>query len=221
MAPAVLHAPARLALAVIAGIVAVASLVSFAESYRGLYLWARAHDLTGLSAAAWPCQVDAFIAVGELALFVALVYRWPVRARVFAWAVALAGLAVSVAGNVGHAPTQDLASRVTWAVPPIAAAAALAVGLGVLKRVVAQHHTRLTPLRPVLVSDESETGHLDALDRAASDADRIRYACDVVGSDDTAAVFRWLVERDRPVSVENIRTVVRRRAALNGQSPQQ
>ena len=216
----VLHAPARLALVVIAAIVTVTSLVSFAESYRGLYLWAHRHELAGASAAAWPCQIDAFIAVGELALFVAFVYAWPFRARVAAWAVVLGGLVASVACNVGHAPTHDLMSRASWAVPPLAAAAALAVGLGVLKRVVAQHDARLAPIRPVVVGDGSESGHLDVLDRAMSDADRIRYALSVVGTDDTTTVFRWLAEHDRPVSVENIRTVVRRRAALNGNGPQ-
>ena len=50
----------------------------------------------------------------------------------------LLGLAASVAGNVGHVAGHDLASRATAAVPPMAAAAALAVGLGVLKRVVAR-----------------------------------------------------------------------------------
>ena len=63
----------------IATLVAVASLVSFAESYRGLYLWAHRHGLAGLWAAIWPMQVDVFIAVGELALFVALVDRWAPR----------------------------------------------------------------------------------------------------------------------------------------------
>ena len=41
-------------------------------------------------------------------------------------------------GNVGHIAGTDVASRVTAAVPPFAAAAALTVGLGVLKRVVGQ-----------------------------------------------------------------------------------
>ncbi len=50
----------------------------------------------------WPLQVDVFIAVGELALFVALADAWQRRTRIGAWAVTLAGLAVSVAGNVGH-----------------------------------------------------------------------------------------------------------------------
>jgi hypothetical protein len=138
--PGLLRVPRGIALALIAALVAVASLVSFAESYRGLYLWAHRHGLSGLWAAIWPLQVDVFIAVGELALFVALVDRWAPRSRTAAWAVALTGLAVSVAGNVGHVTGHSLAVRATAAVPPVAAASALAVGLGVLKRVVEHHH---------------------------------------------------------------------------------
>lgn len=137
---------ARLAaLAAIAALVAAASLVSFAESYRGLWLWAHEHGLRGPWAVAWPLQVDVFIAVGEAALFVALADRWPARSRAAAWAVTLAGLACSVAGNVGHVAGHDLASRATAAVPPLAAAAALAVGLGVLKRTVAVHAVPAVP----------------------------------------------------------------------------
>ena len=136
----ILRAPRRAALIVIALIVTVASLVSFAESYRGLYLWARGHLLGGVWAAGFPAQIDVFIAIGELALFVALVDRWPVRSRIGAWAVTLAGLAVSVAANVGHVAGASAATRVTDAVPPLAAAASLAIGLGVLKRVVGAHH---------------------------------------------------------------------------------
>ena len=62
--------------------------------------------------------------------------------RTAAWSVTLTGLAVSVAGNVGHVTGHSLAVRATAAVPPLAAAAALAVGLGVLKRVVEGHHER-------------------------------------------------------------------------------
>jgi len=136
----ILRAPRLAALVAIAVLVASASTVSFAESYRGLFLWAAHHGLSGPWAAIWPLQVDVFIAVGELALFVALADRWAPRSRAAAWTVTLAGLAVSVAGNVGHVAGHDLASRATAAVPPLAAAAALAVGLGVLKRVVEHHH---------------------------------------------------------------------------------
>ena len=125
-----------LALVVIAALVAAASLVSFAESYRALYDWATRHGLAGVWADVWPIQVDVFIAVGELALFIALADAWNRRSRIGAWLVTLTGLAVSVAGNVGHTGSHVLSVRATAAVPPLAAAAALAVGLGVLKRVV-------------------------------------------------------------------------------------
>jgi len=134
--PGRLRVSRAVALRAIAALITAASGASFAESYRGLWKWALRHQLSGFWAAAFPAQIDVFIAVGELALFVALTDRWPKRSRIGAWLVTLAGLAVSVAGNVGHVSGHDLASRVTAAVPPVAAAAALAVGLGVLKRVV-------------------------------------------------------------------------------------
>jgi hypothetical protein len=136
-ATGVLRGARWLALAAIAALVAAASLVSFAESYRALYEWAHEHGLSAHWSAVWPLQIDVFIAVGELALFVALVDRWQRRSRVLPWAVAILGLAVSVAGNVGHVGwAASWADKATAAVPPLAAAAALAVGLGVLKRVV-------------------------------------------------------------------------------------
>jgi hypothetical protein len=141
----ILRIPRRAALVAISVLVAAASLVSFAESYRGLYDWAGEHGLTGQWQVIWPLQIDEFIAVGELALFVALADRWERRSRIGAWAVTLAGLAVSVAGNVGHVTGHSVTDRLTAAVPPLAAAAALAVGLGVLKRVVEHHHQAAVP----------------------------------------------------------------------------
>ena len=138
----ILRGPRRAALITITVLVVAASVASFSESFRGLFIWAHEHGLAGIWAAVWPLQVDVFIAVGELALFVALADGWTARSRIAAWTVTLAGLAVSVAGNVGHVAGHDLASKVTAAVPPLAAAAALAVGLGVLKRVVGAHHAK-------------------------------------------------------------------------------
>lgn len=121
----------------ITALVAASTLVAFGESYRALYLWARRHDLAGVWAYFWPLQVDTFLAVGELALVVAMTDKWSPRSRAAAWTVTGIGLAVSVAGNVGHVAGHSVTSRVTAAIPPLAAAAALAVGLGVLKRVTA------------------------------------------------------------------------------------
>ena len=117
-----------------------------------------------------------FIAVGELALFVALVDAWAFRSRLAAWSVTGLGLAVSVAGNVGHVAGHDLASRVTAAVPPVAAAAALAVGLGVLKRVVAQHGSAPVPASHPALPAALGNGH--AAPEGASEAAE-RYAAEL------------------------------------------
>ena len=151
----VLAGPRHTALITIAALVGAASLVSFAESYRALFEWASHHGLAGLWAVAWPLMVDVFIAVGELALFVGLADGWSFRSRLGAWLVTCAGLAVSVAGNVGHVTSPAISNRATAAVPPIAAAAALAVGLGVLKRVVDAHRAAATVTDPVTVAGTS------------------------------------------------------------------
>jgi len=162
-APAALRVPRALALAGIAVLVGAASLTSFAESYRGLYDWSHEHGLTGLWSAVWPLQVDVFIAVGELALFVALADSWRTRSRVGAWLVTLGGLTVSVAGNVGHVHSHLISYRATAAVPPLAAAAALAVGLGVLKRVVGNHHQSPADAVSSPVPTDAENAALIAL----------------------------------------------------------
>lgn len=160
--PGILRGPRQVALLAIALLVAAASLTSFAESYRGLFDWAREHGLPGFWSAVWPLQVDVFIAIGELTLFVALVDAWRTRHRAAAWTVTLIGLGVSVAGNVGHVHSAHAASRVTAAVPPLAAAAALAVGLGVLKRII--EHRQEHAARPLrTVAADVQTAAVEAL----------------------------------------------------------
>ena len=88
-----------------------------------------------------------FLAVGELALYVAYLDAWPARQRIWPWATALTGLAVSVAGNVGHiqaAPGDpvSLADRLTAATSPLAAFAGLTVGLLVVKMTRPPAHRR-------------------------------------------------------------------------------
>jgi hypothetical protein len=128
----------RVALYAIAAIAILASANALAHSYAGLYDWAIHHRLTGWQAMSWPAEIDVFLAVGELALYVAYLDDWPTRQRIWPWATALTGLAVSVAGNVGHiqaGPGQPviLADRLTAATSPLAAFAGLSVGLLVLK----------------------------------------------------------------------------------------
>lgn len=132
----VLRIARRVALVAITVLVCSSSLVSFAESYRGLFEWASHHGVPGVWAYTWPIMVDTFIAVGELSLFVALADGWSVRSRLSAWTVTLVGLGISISGNIGQVASHDVASRATGGVAPIAAAASLTVALGTLKRIV-------------------------------------------------------------------------------------
>ncbi len=121
------------------GVIAIAaSANALAHSYAGLYDWAVHHRLGGWQAMSWPAEIDVFLAVGELALYVAYLDGWPARQRMWPWATALTGLAVSVAGNIGHIQALPrhpviLADRLTAATSPLAAFAGLSVGLLVLK----------------------------------------------------------------------------------------
>jgi hypothetical protein len=147
------------ALYAIAVIAIAASANALAHSYAGLYAWAIHHRLTGWQAMSWPAEIDVFLAVGELALYVAYLDGWSVRHRVWPWATALTGLAVSVAGNVGHIQAEPgypvtLADRLTAATSPLAAFAGLSVGLLVVKmtreRTVTQPGRASTPAALVL-----------------------------------------------------------------------
>jgi hypothetical protein len=144
----------RAALYTIAAIAIVASANALAHSYAGLYDWAAHHRLAGWQAMSWPAEIDVFLAVGELALYIAYLDGWSARQRAWPWATALTGLAVSVAGNVGHIQAWPghpvgLANRLTAAVSPLSAFAGLSVGLLVVKmtrqRAVAQPRHRDLP----------------------------------------------------------------------------
>jgi hypothetical protein len=128
----------RAALYAIAAIAIIASANALAHSYAGLYAWALHHRLSGWQAMSWPAEIDVFLAVGELALYVAYLDGWPARQRLWPWATTILGLVVSVAGNVGHIQPMPgrpvlLADRLTAAASPLAAFAGLTVGLLVLR----------------------------------------------------------------------------------------
>ena len=141
----------RAALYAIGAIAIVASANALTHSYAGLYDWAAHHSLTGWQAMSWPAEIDVFLAIGELALYVAYLDGWPAGQRIWPWATALIGLGVSVAGNIGHIQPGPghpviLADRLTAATSPIAAFAGLAIGLLVLKVTPSRPATR-NPLR--------------------------------------------------------------------------
>jgi hypothetical protein len=136
----------RAALYAIGLIAMLASANALAHSYAGLYDWAVHHRLSGWQAKSCPAEIDVFLAVGELALYVAYLDGWPSRQRIWPWITALTGLAVSIAGNVGHIQAVPghpviLADRLTAATSPVAAFAGLSVGLLVLKMTRQRFHT--------------------------------------------------------------------------------
>ncbi len=167
----------KAALYAIAAIAILASANALAHSYAGLYQWAVHHRLTGWQAMSWPAEIDVFLAVGELALYVAYLDAWPTRQRIWPWATALTGLAVSVAGNIGHIQAipgepVTLADRLTAATSPLAAFAGLSVGLLVVK-MTRRYSARLLPgwrrwprplLPPCCRCDRSPPSHLRPLD---------------------------------------------------------
>jgi hypothetical protein len=143
----------RAALYAIGTIAILASINALAHSYAGLYDWASHHRLGGWQAMSWPAEIDVFLAIGELALYVAYLDNWPARQRTWPWATALTGLAVSIAGNIGHiqaTPGHPVipADRLTAATSPLAAFAGLAIGLLVLKMTRRQATTPMPDAPP-------------------------------------------------------------------------
>ena len=188
------------ALTAISVIITAAYSAAFTESYRGLWVWARHHGLSGFWSAAFPLQVDTFIIVGELALFVAMVDQWERRHKAGAWAVTLLGLAASVAGNIGHVAAHDLQSRGTAAVPPVAAFAAMWVGLSVLKRVIAR--TAWT------MSDDDEIVHEESVPRVPLTVVPDVVASLVPSDAETAAAeaLRATLAAGNPLSMNQLQT---------------
>lgn len=126
------------ALYAIGAIAILASANALAHSYAGLYDWAITHRLNAWQSLSWPAEIDVFLVIGELALYVAYLDGWSGRHRIWPWATTAIGLSVSVIGNVGHieplpAHPVTIADRLTAATSPLAAFAGLTIGLLVLK----------------------------------------------------------------------------------------
>ena len=90
----------RAALHAIGVIAILASVNALAHSYAGLYDWAVHHRLGGWQAMSWPAEIDVFLAVGELALYIAYLDGWPARQRM--WPMFPATLTASPVSAVAH-----------------------------------------------------------------------------------------------------------------------
>lgn len=119
----------------LAVIVVVATVTGQVESFNGLYNWFSTHGTTGFWADFAPLMVDSFTIIGELAIFVGISRHWDWKSRTLPWLSAFIGIASSVAGNVGDKAGHPWTWEATAAIPPLAGAFGIVIGLGVLKRV--------------------------------------------------------------------------------------
>ena len=219
----------RLALYVIGIIAILASVDALAHSYTGLYGWALHHRLGGWQALSWPAEIDVFLVIGELALYVAYVDAWSGRDRLWPWASALAGLAVSIAGNVGHIQPLPgipvtVTDRLTAAASPLAAFAGLMIGFLVLKKVrqrdssAARVKGQMITARPALVggpADDERSDDESIADREDLDqqllADAVRIMLDAVANGQPASqriLAARLRERGHRFSNAQLRDIV-------------
>jgi hypothetical protein len=132
------------AVGLMATAVLTATAGGFAQSYAGLYNWAKEHGLSGWKADSFPLLVDLFIIVGELGLFLLALDAYVVRRkRIMSWLdfflplfIALAGWTASLIFNVGHVMNHEFSYQATAAVPPIVSMLGLFVLLRTMHRYV-------------------------------------------------------------------------------------
>jgi hypothetical protein len=182
-----------------------------------LYDWAVHHGLSGWQAKSWPAEIDVFLAVGELALYVAYLDGWPARQRIWLWTTALTGLAVSIAGNIGHIQAMPghpviLADRLTAATSPIAAFAGLSVGLLVLKMTRPRSHVPVQEPRLatalVLAPPPATADVATGVQPGSGPAARLRPS---------GQAFRYRSSRDPRPGVLRDATAIYRDAAARGE----
>ena len=115
---------------------------AFAESFANLVAYFRHNGLAWPLAVVAPSMIDVFTIGGEVLVLIATIERWPRRFKVAGWCATGAGLAVSVAGNVGKdgwtvpgtgrfIPPEH---AVSYAIAPLALAGLLALGLMIVKQ---------------------------------------------------------------------------------------
>ena len=114
-----------------------ATLISLAMSYRNQLDFATQHGGYPVWLAVFfPLMIDSFVIVGELRLFTATARREKLRIKAWAWLLTLLGLAASMAAGIAHTGLvwwPVTGEMLAAAVAPLAAAASLGTGLGIVK----------------------------------------------------------------------------------------
>jgi len=114
-----------------------ATLIALAMSYRNQLDFATQHGGYPVWLAVFfPLMIDSFVVVGELRLFSATARDEGKRIKAWAWVLTLIGLAASVAAGMAHVGLvwwPVTGEMLAAAVAPLAAAASLGTGLGIVK----------------------------------------------------------------------------------------
>lgn len=160
----------------VTAIVVTSTVTSTVESYMGLRAWAAGHGMVGVGADIFPGFVDAFPLAAEGVLIIAYIDNWRGRARVLPWVVLTAGLAVSVALNVGHIHTSDAWTQATNGTPPVATWLSLLVGTAMFKRITANRPA------PVEAGSEEEADEMEYVPVPATGPD-LQAAADAFADD--------------------------------------
>jgi hypothetical protein len=118
------------------GITLFTTVAALALSYRNQFDFASGpgggYPVWG--AILFPLLIDSFVVVGEIRLFSATIRADGWRIKTWAWLLTVIGLAASAAANVAHVGLDGPASvKLAAAVAPLAAAASLGTGLGIVK----------------------------------------------------------------------------------------
>lgn len=133
----------------VTAIIVVSTVTSTVMSFMGLRAWAAGHGMIGAGSFIFPGFIDAFPLAAEGVLILAYIDHWTTRSRVLPWVVLVAGMAASVALNVGHMHTTDVLTQITIGLPPVATALSLWVGTSMFKRVLANKPADADELVPV------------------------------------------------------------------------
>jgi uncharacterized protein DUF2637 len=139
---------ARAALIAFGLIAAGVTVIAVVESYSNILAFARAYGLDGWRAAIAPGVPDSFIVMGELLLFAAILKGWGKGSHILGAAMVLWGFALSVGGNVWHAPSASAADRAVSAIWPVTATAALAGALLIVRQVAGQRRGQQVRIKP-------------------------------------------------------------------------
>lgn len=172
----------------VAGVFTVSTAASTYDSYTGLRTWALEHGDAAVKADLFPLFIDAFALGAEAFMFRAALRGWGWGAKLVGWVVAGAGLALSIALNVGQYHSTDWLTQGTQGIAPLAAFFSLLVGSIMFEQSMKESKKQDAAEQPAetVVTVQDDTESVDSKD-AVDEAEEPQA---VAVSDDLAELFQ-------------------------------